>query len=381
MFRVDILGKDASMLSMSIESFNPTGDTGPTPENIEGGTEAKSPEWSPGNRFLRDYSVEEQIKGAEILEINGEAVEVIDISPKKEKTDTPVLVAPGWGATPQFLRENIQRLVEGSGPDGGRRTISINTPHGIDLIGARPGTSVSRAVARRRVGQAAEEEVAEDYLTEETITEAELRKVAATMRVLEDKKIDKVDVVAHSEACINVLLAAVLYPEKIGNIVLINPAGLMSKDNPVSLSVRFSMDSIKRSLREVVSGFPGGKQFARRMSNAGVEVAKSVIKNPLQSIREINAIAKTHTAELIDELRAKGIHISIIHSSEDKTFPLEEVKKMASAREIDEFYTIEGGHGEIMLNPEKVTDLADQALVRMEKNSRMEQIQRESQAA
>src|SRR3989338_4898461 len=113
MFRVDILGKDASMLSMIIESFNPTGDTGPTPENIEGGTEAKSPEWSPGNRFLRDYSVEEQIKGAEILEINGEAVEVIDISPKKEKTDTPVLVAPGWGATPQFLRENIQRLVEG----------------------------------------------------------------------------------------------------------------------------------------------------------------------------------------------------------------------------------------------------------------------------
>ncbi|MFH0890796.1 MAG: alpha/beta fold hydrolase [Candidatus Liptonbacteria bacterium] len=355
----------------------PHSEDGGSPERADKSS-ANKREWSPTNIFLRDYSVREQIEGAAAVEIDGERVKVVDISPEKLKTETPLLVAPGWAATPKFLQDNIEGFVRGDGA-GGRRTLCLDTPHGVDLRGAQGGSSISRTAARRKVGQVSRQETAEDYLTEETISEAELRKVAAAVKVMEEKGISQVDVVAHSEAGINMLLAAALYPEKFRNIVLVNPAGLMKKDNTAALATRFSYDNVRRTLAEVASGFPGGKRFAQRTNTAGLEIIKSVAKNPLRSLKEVVAIANTHTGELIDELKTKGVRVSIIHTTKDRAFPIQRVKEMASAREIDEFYTIEGGHGELMLNAEKVTDLADRALISMEKKARMERIKRESE--
>lgn len=55
-----------------------------------------------------------------------EKTEVYDIIPKKQKSEIPVLIFPGWAGTPQAYKENI--LTQAS---LGRRTISINAPHGI----------------------------------------------------------------------------------------------------------------------------------------------------------------------------------------------------------------------------------------------------------
>ncbi len=71
---------------------------------------------------------------------------------------------------------------------------------------------------------AAPEEAVQKYPKEE------VRKALNILGVLEEKDVEKTDVIAHSEGAVNTLIAASLYPEKFRNIVLFGPAGLIGED-------------------------------------------------------------------------------------------------------------------------------------------------------
>ena len=138
----------------------------------------------------------------EQFNINGATVESVDIKPENPKSETPVLVAPGFAATMDSFKPGMKVLMESE-----RRVISLDHPR-------RGGT----------IPDSFNEEV-------EKNPSEELRKAHTILGLLEQKNLEKVDVVAHSEAAVNVCIAAMLHPEKFRNIVLYNPAGLIGNDS------------------------------------------------------------------------------------------------------------------------------------------------------
>ncbi|MFA4871514.1 MAG: alpha/beta fold hydrolase [Patescibacteria group bacterium] len=278
-------------------------------------------------KFEQEHlSLEEQFKNPEMIELGGKTVEVIDIHPEISKTEVPVVVAPGWAATPEVFKDNILTLAE-----LGRRTISVNSPHGIETS-----------------------EI-------EGLPEAELRKVAALMEALKEKDIDQIDAIGHSEAGIYLTIAATLYPDKFRNLVLVDPGGMIGKDKPEYLAARFSLDILRQTIRSLRE-----HEIIKPAMKASLVAGRAVGGAPAQSLREVVAISNTQIHDLLRGLREKGIGISIIHAVDDKAFPMERVQKIAKKDQLNGFYSVKGTHNEFYLHPEKYTRLAEHALAALE---------------
>jgi len=276
-------------------------------------------------------SIDEQFKSPEILKLGEEEVEVVDIKPENPKTEIPTILVPGWTATPETFKDNILDLAELN-----RRVISINAPHGID---------VSEQV--------------------ENIPEAELRKVVALAKVLEEKKIDKVDIVAHSEGGLYGTIAATLYPEKIRNLILVDPASMIGKDNPRRLSTDFSMDFLKQAVRGIKDG-----EARKAIFRLSKESVKAMARNPMQAVKQVFAMSDSDIRGMLEKLKKQGVGISVIHAVDDKAFPMERMQEMVNTDQVDGFYSIKGTHNEILLNHKRCSELADQALSDLEKRQK-----------
>lgn len=273
-------------------------------------------------RFEKKLSLEEQFKNPKILELYGGKVEVVDISPENQKDEVPVVVAPGWMATPEVFKDNILTLAE-----LGRRTISVNSPHGIEA-----------------------EKI-------ENFPDAELRKAAAFIKTLEEKNINKVDAIGHSEAGIYLTVAATIYPDKFRNIILVDPGGMIGKDNIARLSVDFSLDIIKQTIRSIKD-----RRLIKPILKSFWEGGKLKNLHPVRAVREILAISDFQIHELLRGLKEKGVGLSIIHAIDDKAFPMDRVQKIAKTDQLDGFYSVKGTHNEFYLKAKKYTQLADEAL-------------------
>ncbi len=168
------------------------------------------------NKFekIPDINTEKQfITEKEKIELDGKLFEITDVHPEKEKTDVPVMFAPGFVCGPETYKHNIQELAE-----NGRRCMMIDAPHGV---------SMENIDAERK----------NNVLNQEKY---EMKKAVAFIKALDERKIDKTDAVGHSEGCISVVIAAALYPERFRNLVLVNPGGMIGKDSLIPLIIRFS---------------------------------------------------------------------------------------------------------------------------------------------
>ncbi len=278
-------------------------------------------------KFKLKSSLEKQFLNKEIVEFDNDKLEVVDIKPEIEKSEVPVVVAPGWGATPEVLKDNILTLAE-----EGRRTISINAPHGIETQ------------------------------EEGHFPEVELRKVTALIETLDKKGIDKVDAVAHSEAGIYTTIAATLYPEKFRNLVLVDPGGMIGEDNMARLAKDFTHDV---GIKQTMNSFKNPKHI-KPILRAFKEAGKTIVDNPVKSTQEVMAIANTQIHELLKGLKEQGIGISIIHGVDDKAFPMDRVQEIADKDQLDGFYSVKGTHNQFYLQPKEYTQLAEQALSALE---------------
>lgn len=287
-------------------------------------------------------SFEEQWENPEKMTLSGEEVEVYDIKPEKEKTPVPVWLAPGWAATPEAFKDNIHTLANNS-----RRTISANAPHGIDFN--------------------RDEMPASDV---EKMPDAEMRKIAAMINTIEAKGVEKVDAIGHSEGCMDTILAAMLYPEKFRNIVLVNPAGMIGKDSLPRLMVGFSTDIVKGHIDEIRKN-----GFSKPLVRMGRELGRSIISDPVNSFKEVLAISNAEIHDMLIELRKKDIKIAVVSAVDDDAFPTERMQGIMKPEMYDGFYTVRGKHNQFVLEAGIYTELCESALLGLQARREREELE------
>lgn len=277
------------------------------------------------NFFTRNIP-EKQFENKEKIKLPGGEVEIIDIKPSVRKTKIPVVLGVGWGGKSNAYKNNILSLA-----NSGRRVIVIDAVHGIDYDS--------------------------DGNNEKGLPNAELRKVAALITVLDNKNIKKVDAIGYSEGAIYITLAAILHPKKFRNLVLVNPGGMIGKDKESRLTAGFLHDLVKNFIKSI-----SNKDSLKRFAIFYGGMFKSAVSDIVKAVNEISAISDSQIQEFLRDLKKKGIGISIIHSTEDYAFPITRMKKFTKPEYVDHFYSVKGYHGDFVMRAEKYTDIVDDAL-------------------
>lgn len=288
----------------------------------------------------RAASFDKQWEDKKVIEVGGEKLYSYDILPEHQKDGAPVFIMDGWGSTPAVWKDNVHALVE-----KGRRTIGVNAPHGIE-----PTVTTPEGMSG--------------------IPEAELRRISAFMEALDAAGIPKAAVIAHSEGGIDALLAARMYPQRFQNLVLVNPGGMIGPDSFLNLSARFAYDAAKSHVSALREG-----TLAKQLA-IGNEVTASALKAPILATKEVASIARTQVVNLLREIKALGIGISIIHGADDKVFPMSRMTKTIHSEKqsededieklLDGFYSVGGGHAEFLVKAADYTRLAEKALTALE---------------
>lgn len=285
-------------------------------------------------------SFEEQFSHIENCELFGGTIEYVDISPENLKTEVPVLFAPGWGETIETFKDSIKVMVS-----RGRRVIAMNHP--------RNSISFTKQ-------------------SDKKYPDVELRKAFSLLKILEEKGIEKVDVMAHSEGGINTAIAATLETEKFRNIVFVNIGGLTGGDNFPKLDGRFNFNVIQEALLLIKN--PEDLDRRTRIMRSAKEAASYIFQNPLLALKESIAISKAEIEDMLKDLNDKGIGIVVINGVDDPVFPMEKMQKIVTKDHLDGFLSAKGTHNEIVANPEKYVVAVDEMLDTLEANKSLREV-------
>ncbi len=270
--------------------------------------------------------------------LTGGTIVCYDLLPESMKNNIPVILVPGWGGTPEMYRDNIDSLVS-----MGRRMLSVDAPHGIDY----DRSMMSSKAAKQ-------------------IPDAQMRKIAAFIGALDEKKILRVDAIGHSEGCIEIVFAVMLYPERFRNIVLVDPAGMIGEDDPRGLAARFSQDSLLSYAKKARNG-----RITARMIRAIRAIAGSLSRDPIRAFREFLVMSHTRISTSLSSIRNEGIGIAIVVAADDTVFSNERIKRVVTKEMIDVYFVALGSHSRFQLEPESYMTLIDLILTELcEKHGR-----------
>jgi pimeloyl-ACP methyl ester carboxylesterase len=257
-----------------------------------------------------------------ILKIGKSAIGIVDVVPPKAK-GRPLVLVSGWASTAVVLRRNILALAA-----SGRRVIYVDAPHGIPT--------------RKKRG----------------LPYAQLRKAAALLLALDERRVRRADVVAHSEGAIVAAIAATLEPGRFREIILVNPAGMIKSKGFGKLAADFSAEVIWAEMRKMLAK----RRLAKTVLTAWLEAGKTVAVDPLSAWEEVQSISVYDMAGLLGELRKRGIGIKVIHAKGDRTFPVEEVCAKAESAASCRAVIVPGGHTEMYSHPEKFAKIISNIL-------------------
>ena len=299
------------------------------------GSRKEFPE-SAGKEALR-YQLEHP---SQIDLYEGGTMDIVDVKPEKMKTETPAAWLRGWGTTVEVHEDNILELAR-----HGRRTLAVDARHGIE----------SANIPESETEQG------------EKIHDIELRKVAALLKMLDEKQIEQTDIVAHSEGAIYGVMAALLRPERFRNMVLVDPAGMVGEDSEGRLVRGAALDIALQTARIYKKLLTKEGFAAFKQSNTATKALAEVFaSNPKHTVESVGVIAETQIDELLTTLKSLGIKISIIHGVDDRFFPMEKVQQQTTTKMVEGFYSVQGTHNQLYLHPEKYTALVDNALDALE---------------
>lgn len=290
--------------------------------------------------YIRSETLAQQFERTEKYAYGSTTIEAFDVQPEKLKTEIPVFFGTGWSASRGVYESAMLGIA-----DRGRRLLSMFAPHGIDTD--------------------------PDFGTgEKTYATAELRKAAAMLRTLEEKSIKQLDIVAHSESALWALIVATMHPEKIRNIVLIDPAGLIDDNATVRLATSFCLDIVQGALNKEKLPRPEVERSVQPGSPTDLFGAlRNIIGNPMRSLKEALAIRDADIRGILEDLKTQGKHIAVVHGVRDAIFPMERINKVVNIEQVDGFYSVYGAHNEINSNPQAYIAVIDHALDALEKLS------------
>ncbi len=251
---------------------------------------------------------------------------VVDVQPETLTDQIPILIAPGWSEDCQTYRKTLSAAF-----NLGRRALSLGYSR---LSGG--------------------------VIENEGYPEVELRKALLILDALKEKGIDRVDVIAHSEGAINVLIAAMVNSSGFRNIVLDKPAGLIGKDTKPALMGRF----IKMLFEETIIRPP---LFTDPTSSnrTDTRTAFYIAEDPARVTKEIDAMITFEIRDLMKVLHDTGIMFSVISGVNDPLFPVsKQIEYMRKSGEpsVGGYYSVIGGHNELSIHPNKHAVLALDAL-------------------
>lgn len=86
-----------------------------------------------------------------------------------------------------------------------------------------------------------------------------------------------------------------------------------------------------------------------------------------QTLKEARAIVQADIGEMLVDLRRRGTRIAIIQGADDRLFPIQKMQAHVHTGMVDGFYSVAGGHQQILLEPSRHARLANHALLALER--------------
>jgi len=168
------------------------------------------------NGDLEKENFRDQFAHPEKIRFGESSFDAWDIHPSGEEKEVPVLFVSGWGLTPRTYEEGIYEYVK-----AGRRVLAFSSPA---------------------------EEAKSDQVRTDDYPPAQVHHANAILTLIEAKNLNKVDIIAHSEGCINVAIAAEMAPDLFRHFVLVAPPDLTEKESRLNIIKQSSRNS--RGLRK-----------------------------------------------------------------------------------------------------------------------------------
>lgn len=253
----------------------------------------------------------------------GEEVGLLEARPAYP-LDIPTIIAPGFSETLHTVRD----LTVGLAKHGGRQAIAFAQP--------------------RRGGHEPLADMRETGYASEYIERAE-----RLLQMLIETDMKQVDIIAHSQGCIDAVVAALMAhetnPGLIRNIVLVNPAGAIGTDHGAIRTVIRSLHEIVEDTKVAAHHPSKLPSLARALQGA----VKYILPNPLRAVGEARATLRTDIRAGLQELRRQEVGIALVAGVDDELFPMDEFQHSITTDEVDGFYSVKGGHNEDWLRPEK----------------------------
>ena len=219
-----------------------------------------SPEFGERNQLF-----EEQFSARENFQFANEVLPSIDIRPENSAGMRPIFFILGWNARIDDYKKAIQRIVV----TGKRRVISFE-PAGT------------------------EEEKAKELI-----------------ELLNLKGLEKISVIAHSVGAISSALAALEVPNRIKEMVFLNPASMMGSDTIRDLISRYS-NLLKNQPDIKVPEVSSGRKI--------FDMARIITSFDMYGVRK--------------KLGDLGVKVVSIHGFSDTLFPPSKIEQEASSRNL-----------------------------------------------
>jgi pimeloyl-ACP methyl ester carboxylesterase len=236
---------------------------------------------------------------------------VVEVIPRRRGDPVPLVLLPGWGQTARTYALPLRTFAE-----RGRYVVSLFKP----------------ARGRSIIGQT-------DFPPEE------VRKAQGLIGVIARLQQEQVDLVAHSEGALSAVIATALYPQRVRNLILVDPAGLIARDRWYRLAGRFGQMIVQCAL-EAATNADERRALVWAMLNPTI----FALTHPLRAMAQIVALARWHSLDLLAELRGSEVGVVVITGVDNRVFPIDQAGPLVREGErlVDGFHTVRGGHAKLL---------------------------------
>ncbi|GEM_PF-1887662 len=256
----------------------------------------------------------------------GGFLEVTGAKPEHPKTSIPVSILPGWGEDRSVFESYIKDTAK-----AGRETLFVS----------HKGLREARFSTETYILPSGQGEI--------ELPQQEIDKAVSFLAFLNEKGIEKTDIIAPSQGSLSALIVAGYYPERVRSVVLLGPAGLIGPDTPSELLKRFSEKNKADALDAIKN--PEVRGPILKLFKSGTKFAA---KHPIRALAEGVAVGKSDMSDLLHDIkqRENAPKIVIVASTDDTGFPMDRIQQMVKGGDIDGFISARGKHDEVLYNGE-----------------------------